>query len=250
VPDDLVNFVPADVSAAVAWLFAGGALIGAALWLVGARLGRSLLTLLMVGAGAAVGLRLPTWLGLPISAWTSAIALALFLGIVAFALHRLWTAVGLGILLAIWAGAVAARLYPPDAGFSLRQLLEAGSLAETLWRAWSAMPVELRRVGLFAIAAAIACGISMGLIWPRLTGYVFWSLVGVSAMIVCGRAALESISPELLAYLPRRLTSQCLSVGGIVLFGALVQWQTAPRPTPARAHAQTRTTNAAQAACG
>ena len=80
-----------------------GVVAGAAFWLAGVRVNRSLLTLVAVALGTGVGLRLPRWFGWPIDSWATGVGGALVLGVSAYVYPRLWTGLAFGGLLAVWA---------------------------------------------------------------------------------------------------------------------------------------------------
>lgn len=228
----ITNLVPPEASAAMVWLLAGGALIGAALWLFGSRFGRSLLALVMVGLGAIIGLHLPQLLDLPIGGWTAAIGMALIFGVAGFAMQRTWTAIGLGLLLASWVAAAVSKIYLADSLTAIK-LSPANGLLTMATQAWDALPADLRRIGPFACGIAMVSGVSLGVMWLRLASYLFWSALGVSMMLTMGLPALTIAQPQLVDNLPQDGTRQLLAVIGLVLFGMLVQWRMAPRRLPA-----------------
>src|SRR5437762_883965 len=81
------------------------AIVGLALWLVGARYSRQIVTLCGVATGTIVGKHLPEIFPATsnLSAPVLAVGGALVFGIITFLTHRLWIGLMLGGLLATWA---------------------------------------------------------------------------------------------------------------------------------------------------
>ena len=82
---------------------AGGAVVGAVLWLAGARFSRTLVGLVTVSLGAFLGMEMPRYFGWGVSGAGPAVGMALILGLSGYIMHRFWIGVGLGTVLAAWA---------------------------------------------------------------------------------------------------------------------------------------------------
>src|SRR5438128_1857978 len=95
---ELVLMLPFDVGSAAAYACLAGAIVGLALWLVGARFNQTLIALLAVTIGAVVGKEIPAWLGWASDGMALAVGLGVVLGVAGFAMHRSFAAFGLGLV--------------------------------------------------------------------------------------------------------------------------------------------------------
>src|SRR5262245_56130142 len=100
---DLLQLLPTDPGGPVLLTTMIGTVVGAALWLLGAKISRPLVTLLTVLGGAMIGMHLPQWFGWQISGAGPAVGGAVVLGVSGYVLHRMWVGIGLGSVLALWA---------------------------------------------------------------------------------------------------------------------------------------------------
>jgi hypothetical protein len=219
---------PQQPSATLALLALAGALAGGFLWLAGARFSQWLVTLMAVTTGACLGLHVPQWFALPVSSWSTAVGGAMLMGLAGFAMFRLCVGAGLAGVLALW---VALAML---AGDGLIGRLPAPALPLSIWawlqQVWQSIPVELQRTGPFACGVAIIGALTMSVLWPRATAYFFYSMLGVSLMVVLAMAAMVlGDRIQLLRIIPSSAPAQMATLAGLVLFGATVQWRTAPR---------------------
>src|SRR5258708_5565086 len=102
---ELLGLFPDAVNRMTPALAFGIAGVGALLSLCGARVSRSLLTLVMVAVGTFVGMRLPRWFGWGIDPMGPAFGAAIVLGLGGYVFHRTFEGILLGVLLAAAAGA-------------------------------------------------------------------------------------------------------------------------------------------------
>ena len=207
--------------------FAGTA-AGAVLWLAGSRFSRSLVTLLAVSLGAVIGLHLPARFGWAVDPMGVAFVGALALGLTGYLLHTTWIGMALSLTLAVWVGTAAwltvgggQRLHWPT--------LDASAGVETALAAvWRSLPGDLPRVMPVALAAALAGGIAITVLSPKLGRVLTYTLVGLSLLVVMGVTAMRMSRPDWLALLPRSLPAQAAVLAGMVLAGVLVQWRLTP----------------------
>jgi hypothetical protein len=234
--DLFLTSLPRDALSAATIVSVVGALAGGVLWLFGSRFSQPFLALAGVGAGAWIGLKIPLWFNLSIGGWASACAGALILGLLGYVLDRLWVGIGLGVLLAAWAAfgmLVNHRLY-----YAFPSIVPHQSAAEYLGMAYRHVPDDVRRILPVMVGLAVGGTLAMILWLPRVSVYLFYSLLGVTCMAVFGLAVARLSRPSLLRIYPDRQTTQLLLTLGLTLFGTLVQWRlsTAGRPKKAGAN--------------
>jgi hypothetical protein len=206
----------------------GRGVVGGLLWLAGSRFSRPLVSFVCICGGAFIGLSLPAWTGVGMAPWGGAIAGALLLGIVGYAFHRLWVGAGLGALAALWACYAVIVAYPGQA-FSIPVEAAPMGLAAYLMEVGRGICPELHRTLPLAAGIATVGGLVVAMLVPRTAMYLFYSLLGVTLLSVLGPTAMQLLRPQMLAVLPNRTTAQLLLIAGMVVFGAIVQWRTAPR---------------------
>jgi hypothetical protein len=224
----LLPLLPHDIgqAALVAALF--GTLVGAGLWLAGARFSRPMVTLLAVSIGAVLGRALPTWMEWNVNSMATAVGGAIVLGTSGFILHRVWVGLGLGLLLACWAtlatwvfaGDGAAPTWPPmDATTTLTSFVHG---------AWANVPENVRKLLPYACGGAMISGLMPALLWPRVAVVLLYSSLGTSLLVGMGLIAIENGRPQWITIVPAQTWAQITTLLGIVAFGAVVQWQMAP----------------------
>jgi hypothetical protein len=207
-----------------------GVLAGIALWLIGARFSRSIVTLIAVSIGALVGLRLPAWFEIPIGTWSTAIGGALLLGVLGYALHSMWVGAGLSALLAVWAAVLVWSVY--GAGHTLPTPVPGMALGDEVRLVWSSLPGDFRRVTPILSSIALVGGMVIAVFWTRTATVMLYSFLGVTLLTVMGTLGIGMSNPRLLGILPAHTGGQILTFGGMVLFGALVQWYMTPGKVP------------------
>src|SRR5688572_6063967 len=204
---------------------------GLFLWVIGARVSRSVYTLVGVTLGAWAGLQLPRWCGWEIDAMAPAIGGALVLGLAGYWLHTLWVGLTLGSLLAS-AGAFVAwhRLADHAAWATVPAAVDPStSFAENLRHAWSAIPAAVPwQIPAAAIAGLIAGG-SIALIWPKLGRVLAFTLLGTVMLVVGAVAAMALGRPQWLARIPESTQTRGIAMAILVVLGAAIQWALCPR---------------------
>lgn len=221
-----------EAGATITLILAAGALIGGALWLLGGRFSRSLITLLSVAIGAFIGLRLPGWMGLSVRGSATAVGGALILGLSGFVWHRLWIGVGLALTLMLWMSVATWSAYGVGQLSDVIAPPHAAHTTNSLPQIWQALPPEVQRAGPFFCGIALVSALGMAILWPRAAMFTLYSLLGVTMITVLGISALELARPQMLSIVPTRGSSQAAVLAGMVLFGAIVQWRLTPTPIP------------------
>ena len=207
--------------------FAGTA-VGAVLWLAGSRFSRSLVTLLAVSLGGVIGRHLPGWFGWQVDAMGVAFVGAMALGLTGYLLHTTWIGMTLSLVLAVWVGVAAwqtvgggEQIQPPSVNWSAQAEVIIAELCRNL-------PGDLPRVMPLAIAGALAAGVAITVLSPRLGRVLTYTLVGLSLVLVMGVEAMRMSRPDWVAMLPRTFGTQTMILLGLVVTGVLVQWRLTP----------------------
>jgi hypothetical protein len=200
---------------------------GAILWLAGSRFSRSLVTLLAVSVGAAVGMHLPGWFGWPIEGMGLAVGGAMVLGFSGFLLHNTWVGISLSGLLAAWAGTIAWAVAGGGEAFHFQwpEIDPSAQASEVLAAIWRAMPGDLPWVMPCAVAGALVTGVTVTVFWPRLARVLAYSVAGLSLLVVAGVWAMQMSHPQWLASLPRDFPTQMGLLLLLVMVGVLIQWR-------------------------
>jgi hypothetical protein len=205
-----------------------GSIMGLSLWIAGARVSRSMLTLAAVAMGTAIGMKLPLWCHWQVDPMAPAVGGAVVLGVSAYILHRIWVGAWLGAVLSIWTALVlwATR----GAAFHWRwpEYDPAQTLPQYLASLWQNVPDTMQQCLGFSAVAAMLVGISAALLWPRVGIALLWSAAGISLLLPAAVTALSRIDPEVLLHVPRRTSDQLALLAGIVALGAIFQWRTNP----------------------
>jgi hypothetical protein len=207
----LLPLLPAEDGNFALALLIGGAVIGVLLWALGARFSRPIICLLFVGIGAALGNFLPGKFGWQFNAQAVAVGGAVVLGVIGWLGHRIWVGALLGIVLSVWT--VIAFVAITSRPFTL------AAMGET------PMPLAV---------AAMLSGISMTVMWPRAACVALYSIVGASAMAIAGLFAMQNYRPQWIVHVPAQTWMQMAVLGGVVLFGAILQWMSSPRRNGSR----------------
>ena len=231
---ELQPLLPKEIGTLTLVLAILGTVLGAGLWLLGARYSRSLITLVLVSAGGWIGLFLPHWFGWHIDGWATAILSAIALGAGGFVMPRFWVGIGLGIMLSLAATIGFWRVYG-DPGWMLPKI-EVGATAVTYINAtWQSLPASVRHALPFTTGVMLLVGLVAGLIWPRLSVVLLYSIVGVGLLATAGLWLLRFARPQWATSLPATKLSQAMTLAGLIALGAFVQWHLAlskrgPRP--------------------
>jgi hypothetical protein len=222
------GILPYEPGSRVALVAGAGALVGLVLWLAGSRFSRSIVTLLSVAGGAFAGLQLPRQMELPVGGWATAVGGALVLGLIGYALHRLWIGSLLALLLGGWALIVSFILHGETLPIPLPGRPAGEPMPVYLMHLWTAFSPNVQRVLPLACGLAMVAGLALAVLWERLTAFVFYSLLGTSLIAGMGVLSLEIARPQLLRLIPGTTTAQLITLAGMTLFGIVVQWRMAP----------------------
>ena len=230
----LLPLLPTNLGQAALIAALVGTLIGAGLWLVGSRFSRPMITLLTVSIGAILGRALPGWMNWNVNTMAASVGCAVALGMSGFVMHRAWVGLGFGLLLACWAaiavwvlaGAGAALTWPAVDATTTWQ-----SLGQSFW---DGLPEKVRTLLPYACGGAMLSGFLSALLWPRVAVVTLYSALGTSLLVGLGLIAIEHGRPQWMTIVPSQTWAQVASVVGLVVFGAIVQWQLGPaRPATA-----------------
>jgi hypothetical protein len=225
----LLALLPHELSTIAMVVASIGSLVGAALWLIGARFSRPILTLTAVALGTSVGLKLPLWCNWNVDNMGPAVGGAVILGVSAFALHRLWVGMWLGLVLACWTALGVWATLGHGQSWNWLAYPAGQTLPKYLSDLWFTLPAEMQKYLPWFAGVAMISGISIALAWPRIGMAFMWSAAGLSMLIALGAAALTRISPMALNHLPSQMPSQLTVLGGLVLLGAILQWRLMPQ---------------------
>ncbi|MGB7157710.1 MAG: hypothetical protein WBD40_06565 [Tepidisphaeraceae bacterium] len=226
----LLPLLPQEIGQAALYAAMFGTLLGAGLWLVGARFSRPMMTLVAVSIGAMVGRMVPGWMGWNVNSMAASVGGAVVLGMSAFVLHRVWVGVGLGVLLACWAALVTWITSNGGAEWAWPAVDATTTLASFGQSVWEGLPDKVRTILPYASGGAALSGFLAALLWPRVAVVMLYSALGASLLVGMGLTAIENGRPEWMRIVPAQTWAQVAALGGIVLFGAIVQWQLSPKP--------------------
>ena len=215
-----------------------GSLMGLALWIAGARLSRSMLTLAAVAMGTALGMKLPLWFHWQIEPMAPAVGGAIVLGASAYVFHRIWVGAWLGVLLSAWTALVLWATRASQFPGRWPQYHPAQTLPQYLANVWQNVPAATQQWLGFSAAAAMVVGISAALLWPRVGIALLWSAAGISLLLPAATTALSRIDPEVLGHVPVRTSDQLALLAGLVGVGAIFQWRTSPSIESAKGGSQ------------
>ncbi|HVT88369.1 MAG TPA: hypothetical protein VHD56_05920 [Tepidisphaeraceae bacterium] len=230
-----LQFLPQNAGNGGLTLAIVGSLIGAGIWLLGARYSRMILTLATVLLGAVIGMHLPEWLGWNVSGAGPAVGGALILGITGYAISAMWVGIGFGMILASWA-ALACWIALRNGTEWTWPAIDANTTIVSYSTAlWQGMPPGVVRIMPFACGAAMVSGLAMMIMWPKFSTVLCWSLTGATMLAAMGVAAVNFGQPQWLAKVPSPIWAQASILGAVVSLGALVQWKLSPRPAGAKA---------------
>jgi hypothetical protein len=207
--------------------FAGTA-AGAVLWLAGSRFSRSLVTLLAVSLGAVIGVHLPGWFGWSVDAMGVAFVGALVLGLTGYLLHTTWIGMTLSLVLALWAGVAAWLTVGGGEQLNWPSVNPSAGVEVVLSDVWKSLPGELPKVMPLAIGLALAGGVAITLLSPKLGRVLTYAMVGLSMLVVMGVTAMRMSRPDWLVMLPRSFPTQAAILVGMVVVGVLIQWRLTP----------------------
>lgn len=230
VVQELVYILPQDAGTMGLIVAAAGSLTGAAIWLMGARFSRTIITLLTVLLGASIGLHLPQWFGWQISGAGPAVGIALLLGVTGYVLHGMWVGIGLGTVLASWAAMACWMALRHGVAWTWPEYPKGATVAWYLAEIWHSMPPDVTRILPYACGTALVSGLASAIIWPKTSLIVGWSMAGATLLLGMGVAAADYSRPNLLAHVPPQPWAQLGALALVVFIGALIQWKLGPKP--------------------
>jgi len=164
----------------------------------------------------------------PLGAWATAVGGALVLGCIGYGFHKMWVGAGLAALLALWAGILVWDIYCSGRIGTFPQRLAGMGIDEYWTQVWNTLPRDFRRIGPFLCGLAIILGVTVSVFWSRAAAVMLYSVLGVSVLMIMGMMGIGVSKPSLLGILPTQTGAQIATFGGMVLFGAAVQWWTGP----------------------
>jgi len=203
--------------------------LGVVLWAAGGRVSRSILGLVAVAGGAVVGLHIPEWFGWQVEGMAIAVGAALVLGSTAIFMHRTCLGLLLGIAMSLWA-AIGTWIFlcPTDATWDWRSAHWEGDMVQYLHQLWQALPPGMNRIFPSACLAGFASGVTVAVFFPKFGKVLTHSLVGITLVALMGGIAASAARPHWLGAVPGSNAAQGLALIGLVLLGALIQWQITP----------------------
>lgn len=214
--------LPADAGGRALALALTTAGAGLVLSFIGARVSRSIFTLVGVAAGALVGLHLPRWMGWEIDAMAVSIGAALVLGLAGYLFHMIWVGMTLGTLLATAGVLIAWHRLAADVTWTIPALNQ-------LRDNWHTLPNGLDRVIPMVAAICFGTGSLMALFLPKLARVLTFSLLSTLLLTAGGIAAVAMTRPEWLARLPQSTQTQGMALAITVMITAVMQWALMPR---------------------
>lgn len=232
----LLALLPHTTAALALWLGLTGFVVGGALWLGGARHSRGIIALLAVLAGGIIGRKMPAWCGWSVDGMGTAVAGAMLVGFLGFALHRLWVGAGLGIVLACWTALAGSAIKHIRLDWAWPVMEKTATVPGYLQIVWNTLPVPFAHIVMIAACVSLLTGMVLAAATPRLSVLLFWSWTGVSMAVVAIAIGLQSYWPGVLSRLLPRLWIQGAIVGGLVIVGILLQawlWKS-PKPAPVK----------------
>jgi hypothetical protein len=167
----------------------------------------------------------------PLGAWATAIGGALILGCAGYGFHKMWVGAGLAMLLALWAGILVWNIYCSGRVSTFPDRVAGMGIDEYWTQNWNSLPRDFRRIGPFLCGLGVVFGVTVSVFWSRAAAVMLYSVLGVSVLMIMGMMGIAISKPSLLGVLPSQTGAQIATFGGMVLFGAAVQWWTGPRAT-------------------
>ncbi len=136
---------------------------------------------------------------------------------------------GLAFLLALWAGILVWNIYCSGHVGTFPDRVAGMGVDEYWTQVWNTLPRDFRRIGPFLCGLAIMFGVTVSVFWSRAAAVMLYSVLGVSVLMIMGMLGIAISKPQLLGILPSQTGTQIATFGGMVLFGAIVQWRMSPK---------------------
>lgn len=204
------------------------AVAGIALWLVGARFSRYLVTLAAVAVGTVVGMRLPTWMGWQVDGMGTAVAGAIVIGVGGFLLHRTWIGLLLGLMMALWVGLAVWVAMAGDVQWDWHAVEWSGQPVQFMKNVWQTFPPNLSRIVPIAMMTGFGAGTLLAVFWPKLSKVLAFTLIGVTVAVPMGLVATRDVHPQWLSLVPSAVPAQVALLAGLVVLGSIIQWRNTP----------------------
>lgn len=227
---ELLNLLPADPGTLGLIVALSGSLVGAGIWLLGARYSRTIITLLTVLLGATLGRQLPQWMDWNISGAGPAVGAALVLGVTGYIFHGMWVGIGLGTVLASWAAMGCWITFRHGAGWNWPSAEAGMTVVAYLSAVWQSLPADVMRILPYACGSAMVTGVAASIIWPKSSLIFGWSLAGTTLLAAMGVAAVDYGRPQWISNIPSPLWAQISLLGCTVALGTIIQWKLGPKP--------------------
>jgi hypothetical protein len=243
---DFLQLIPDEPTTVAMVIAMIGTVVGAALWLLGAKMSRPTVTLFTVLSGAALGMHLPQWFGWNISGAGPAVGAAVVLGVSGFVLHRAWIGIGLGSLMALWTAVAIWLCLHGTQEWNWPGFNPGDTLWSYMRESWTLVPTEVAKMLPYACGMALVAGLAATILWPRLATAIHWSVLGVSMVVTMGITAMAFGAHAWLNHLPQQSWAQIATLAVMVGIGTVIQWQLQPKPAaPPRRAAAAESSSAA-----
>jgi len=219
----LILLVPSTTATLAICIGLAGVVIGCVLWLAGARFSRTIIALLAVLIGGIIGMKMPAWCGWSVDSMGTAVAGAMLVGFIGFALHRLWVGVGLGAVLACWTALAGAEIKHIKLDWTLPIIDKTTTLPDYAQLVWNTLPVEFAHIVIISACVSLITGIVLSAVTPRLSVLLLWSWAGVSIASISIAVLLQSCCPTIMRRMPQSQWVQAAILAGLVVVGMLLQ---------------------------
>lgn len=224
----LLSLLPQTSTALALWLGPAGLVVGLAIWLAGARYSRMMIALLAVLAGGIIGSKLPAWYGWSVDKMGTAVAGAMLLGFLGFALQRLWVGVGLSAVLAFWTALAGTAIKHIHLDWTWPAIDPTTTVPGYLQTAWNVLPVGFAHIVIIAACVSLVTGLILAAATPRLSVLLLWSWIGATLGMVSIALLLQTFHPAMLPRILPRQWVQGAIVAGLVLLGMVLQARLSP----------------------
>lgn len=224
---ELLGRLPTDAGPRWVALAVCAAAVGLMLWAAGARLSRSIFTLVGVSVGAWVGLRTPRWMGWEIDSIGTAICGAFALGIAGYLMRGLWVLILLSAQFAVAGGCVAwHRATLSGAEWTWPAVTwPKPDVKELALAAWNGVPHMIP----ITMGVCLVAGGVLAAAWPRMGRVLAFSMLGTLLMGSGALVAIQLARPEWIGKLPATAQAQGIAIACLVVFGTALQWALSPR---------------------
>ena len=105
---------------------------------------------------------------------------------------------------------------------------------------WQICPADLRTSLPGAAACALVMGMSLGMLWPRLSRAILCDLLGLSLIVAVALPAIEARQPGRIASVLPGSLAQAVTLAALFAVGLGVQWWWIRRTTLPRARRNAR----------